>query len=111
MFYDKLVLGFPAVAAITSGTQIGLLFPQGLAYELTEDTVAQYGIDAIKQELIFPENLVLRFSTGTTLETPYVNQFNLGAEWALGAHNTLEVDAVRALGYHCLLYTSDAADE
>ncbi len=100
MFYDKLVLGFPAVAAITSGTQIGLLFPQGLTYELTEDTVEQYGIDAIKQELIFPENLVLRFSTGTTLETPYVNQFNLGAEWAIGAHNTVEVDAVRALGYH-----------
>jgi hypothetical protein len=100
MFYDKLVLGFPAVAAITSGTQIGLLFPQGLGYELTEDLVEQVGIDAIKEELVFPENLVLRFSTGTTLETPYVNQFNIGAEWALGAHNTLEVDAVRALGYH-----------
>ncbi|MCI0658233.1 MAG: TonB-dependent receptor [Acidobacteria bacterium] len=100
MFYDKLVLGFPAVAAITSGTQIGLIFPQGLTFELTEDLVEEVGIDVIKQELVFPENLVLRFSTGTTLETPYVNQFNLGAEWAIGAHNSVEVDAVRALGYH-----------
>jgi len=36
MFYDKLVLGFPAVSAITSGTQIGLIFPQGLGFEITE---------------------------------------------------------------------------
>ena len=35
IFYDKLALGFPAVTAITSGTQIGLFFPQGLTVELT----------------------------------------------------------------------------
>ena len=100
MFYDKLVLGFPAVAAITSGTRIGLTFPQGLTYELTEKTVEEFGIDAIKQALEFPENLVLRFSTGTTLDTPYVNQFNLGVEWAIGPHQSVGIDAVRAVGYH-----------
>ena len=103
MFYDKLVLGFPAVAAITSGTQIGLLFPQGLTIEFTEDTVAELGMEVIRPELLFPENLTLRFSTGTTLETPYVNQFNLGAEWATGTHGSFEVNAVRVLGYHLAL--------
>jgi hypothetical protein len=100
MFYDKLVLGFPAVAAITSGTQIGFLFPQGLTFEFTEDTVAELGMDVIRPELFFPENLTLRFSTGTTLDTPYVNQFNLGAEWAVGAHGSIEGNVVRVLGYH-----------
>jgi len=99
-FYDKLVLGFPAVAAITSGTRIGLLFPQGLTFEFTEKTVEQYGINAILPELFFPENLILRFSTGTTLDTPYANQYNLGAEWAVGRHQSIEANAVRVLGYH-----------
>ncbi len=103
MFYDKLVLGFPAVAAITSGTEIGLLFPQGFTFEFTEDTVAELGMDVIRPELFFPENLTLRFSTGTTLDTPYVNQFNLGAQWAVGAHGTMDVNAVRVLGYHLAL--------
>ncbi|HEU5180372.1 MAG TPA: TonB-dependent receptor [Candidatus Polarisedimenticolia bacterium] len=100
MFYDKLVLGFPAVAAITSGTRIGLLFPQGLTLEFTEDTVAELGMETIRPELFFPESLTLRFSTGTTLDTPYVNQFNLGAEWAVGEHGSIEAGAVRVLGYH-----------
>ncbi|MGI0148645.1 MAG: hypothetical protein ACREDF_03830, partial [Thermoplasmata archaeon] len=77
IFFDKLVLGFPAVAAITSGTQIGLLFPQGLTFEITEDVVEQYGARAFKKGLIFPENLVLRFSTGTRLDTPYTVQYSL----------------------------------
>ena len=100
LFYDKLVLGFPAVAAITSGTQIGLLFPQGEALEITENVVEQVGIDAIKAGLVFPPQLVLRFSTGTRLETPYTTQYNLGAEWAVGAHGSIEAIATRVLGYH-----------
>src|SRR4030095_8840605 len=99
MFYDKLVLGFPAVAAITSGTKIGLFFPQGLTAELTEDTVEEVGIDVIKDALLFPDNLVMRFSTGTTLDAPYVNQFNLGMEWGVGAHGAIDADAVRGVGY------------
>lgn len=103
LFYDKIPLGFPAVSAITSGTQIGLLFPQGLTFEITEGVVEQLGIDLIKQGLIFPENLTLRFSTGTELDTPYVSQFNLAADVALGRHGVLFADVVRALGYHQIL--------
>lgn len=100
VFYDKLVLGFPAVASITSGTQIGLLFPQGLALEINEEVVEQVGIDAIKAGLIFPPELILRFSTGTRLDTPYTVQYGLGAEWAVGTRGSFEAGVTRALGYH-----------
>ena len=103
VFYDKIVLGFPALAAITSGAQIGLLFPQGLAFEITEDVIEQYGINAIKPGLIFPQNLTLRFSTGTELNTPYTNQYSLGVEQAVGAHGAWSVGATRALGYNQVL--------
>ncbi|HYS04468.1 MAG TPA: carboxypeptidase regulatory-like domain-containing protein [Candidatus Dormibacteraeota bacterium] len=103
IFYDKLVLGFPSVAAITSGTQIGLLFPQGTALEITENLVEQVGIDAIKAGLVFPPELILRFSTGTRLDTPYTAQYNLGAEWRAGERGAVEVDATRVLGYHLAL--------
>jgi outer membrane receptor protein involved in Fe transport len=99
-FYDKLVLGFPAVAAITSGTAIGLLFPQGLALEITENTVEQVGIDAIKQGLVFPPQLILRFSTGTHLPTPYTDLWNLGLERAIGGRGTIQVAVTRSLGVH-----------
>lgn len=100
VFYDKLVLGFPAVAAITSGTQIGLLFPQGLALEITEDVVEELGIDAIKPGLFFPPELILRFSTGSRLDTPYSVQYNLGFERLAGERGSFEVNATRVFGYH-----------
>ncbi len=100
MFYDKLVLAFPAVAAITSGTRIGLVFPQGLTLEITEDVVERYGIDVIKQGLIFPDDLTLRFSTGTTLDTPYTVQANVGVEGAVGKGGAWRANVIRALGYH-----------
>ncbi|HEY3174227.1 MAG TPA: carboxypeptidase regulatory-like domain-containing protein [Candidatus Polarisedimenticolia bacterium] len=103
IFYDKIVLGFPALAAITSGTRIGLLFPQGFAYEITEEVVEQYGIGAIKQGLIFPENLILRFSTATELDTPYTAQYSLGVEHAVGEHGSWSAGVTRALGYHQVL--------
>src|SRR5262249_33650269 len=86
VFYDKLVLGFPAVAAITSGTKIGLTFPQGFTFEITEDTVEKEGIKQVKQDLIFPQELTLRFSTGTEMNTPYTVQHSLGFERAIGTH-------------------------
>lgn len=100
VFYDKIVFSFPAVAAITSGTQIGLFFPQGLTVELTEDLVEEVGIDAIKSALVFPPELTLRFSTGTTLDTPYTVLYNLGFERSLGDSGSLFANATRSLGYH-----------
>ncbi|HEV8701552.1 MAG TPA: carboxypeptidase regulatory-like domain-containing protein [Candidatus Polarisedimenticolia bacterium] len=100
VFYDKLVLGFPAVASITSGTQIGLFFPQGAALEITEDVVEQVGIDAVKAGLVFPPELILRFSTGTRLDTPYTVEYALGADWAVGTRGSIEAGLTRALGYH-----------
>jgi len=59
--------------------------------------VAQLGIDAVKEVLIFPPNLILRFSTGTELDTPYTVQWSLGAEAAVGASQTVRGSATRAL--------------
>jgi hypothetical protein len=103
MFYDKIVLAFPSVAAITSGTEIGLLFPQGFTFEITEDTVEQVGIDAIREGLQSLPTVTLRFSTGTTLETPYTVLYDLGIERAVGARGSWSVTATRALGYHQIL--------
>jgi len=100
MFYDKIVFGFPAVAAITSGTSIGLAFPQGQALEITENVVEELGIDAIRAGLEFPPSLTLRFSTGTTLDTPYTILYNLGFERAVSMRGSISVNATRALGYH-----------
>jgi len=108
VFYDKLVLAFPAVAAVTSGTRIGLTVPQGYTFELTEaaveEFIAEFGYDAFRQivenELDFPEELTLRFSTATELDTPYTVQYNLGFERQLGRNSALRVNALRVLGYH-----------
>ena len=80
IFYDKLTLGFPAVAAITSGTEIGLFFPQGFAVELTEKTVEENGIDSVLPNLFFPDQLTLRFTTDTEFETPYTLQWKFGVQ-------------------------------
>ena len=100
MFYDKIVFGFPAVAAITSGTRIGLAFPQGQALEITEDVVEELGMDVIREALGFPDSLTLRFSTGTTLDTPYTILYNLGVERAVSTRGSISANATRALGYH-----------
>jgi len=99
VFYDKLVLAFPAVAAVTSQTEIGLIFPQGLALEITEDVIEEEGIENILPGLIFPEDLIMRFSTATVLETPYTIQYGLGTEGKIG-RGIFKADLVRALGYH-----------
>jgi hypothetical protein len=85
---------------VTSGTQIGLLFPQGFTFEITEDVIAQYGIDAVREILFFPENLILRFSTGTTLDSTQANLFNLGFDRAVGTHGVASANVTRSLTYH-----------
>ncbi len=104
MFYDKVVLGFPAIASITSGTEIGLTFPEGLAFEDTETVVEEYGVEAVLADVVFPEQLIMRFSTGTELDTPYTNLFNLGFELGVGEKGAFRADVVRALGYHQPLF-------
>ncbi len=98
VFYDKLSMGFPAVSAITSGTKIGILPVQGLTFEITEDVVEEWGVDTIRELVQFPEDLVMRFSTGTRLDTPYTVQGSLGAEWALGRNGSAQIEATRAVG-------------
>jgi hypothetical protein len=104
IFYDKLVLGFPAVASITSGTEIGILPAQGLTLEITEDLVEQVGIDQILPLLFFPDEFILRFSTGTSLDTPYTVQYSLGADQGVGEHGVFTGSVTRALGYHLPLF-------
>ncbi len=100
VFYDKLVLAFPAVAAVTSQTRIGLLLAQGFGFEVTEDLVEALGIEPLKELLVFPEAFVLRFSTGTRLDTPYTVQANVAFERAAGRRGAWRVNLLRAQGYH-----------
>ena len=95
VFYDKLVLAFPAVAGITSDTKIGLFPPQGFAFAFTESDVEEP-----PEFLLFPEPLTMRFTTATELDTPYTVQYNLGYERSFGASQAFRADLVRALGYN-----------
>jgi hypothetical protein len=99
LFYDKLVLAFPAVSAVTSGTEIGLFFPRGFAIELTEQDIEERGIDAILPELFFLPELTLRFSTTTKLETPYAVQGNVGIDIPTGRHGAFRANLTRSQGY------------
>jgi len=103
IFYNKTVLAFPAVAAITSGTKIHLAFPQGFLYEITEDYIAEHGIDQTVQamlNLFDVDSLILRFSTGTRLDSTQANLFNLGFERAIGTHGAFSANVTRSRTYH-----------
>jgi len=102
IFYDKLVLAFPSVAAVTAGSQIKLAFPQAFALEIDEDFIEANGTDAA--EAVTIPQLTLNFSTGTELETPHVNQFSLGFDRRFGDHSALRVDFKRVDGYDLPLY-------
>jgi hypothetical protein len=97
IFYDKLVLAFPATAAVTSGTAIQLAFPQPFALEITEDFIEANGTAAAEPAVI--DELTLKFSSGTELETPHTVQYNLGVDRKLGKHGAVRADLVRVLGY------------
>lgn len=100
IYYDKLVLAFPGVAAITSGTRIGILPIQGLTFEIDESLVEELGVEVLFPELAFPDEFVMRFSTGTEMETPYSVQYSLGFDRRLGRGAAITAKAVRQLGYH-----------
>jgi hypothetical protein len=102
MFYNKTILAFPAVAAITSGTTIGFMFPQGILLEMNEAAIAQYGVDFLRQNglLVFPDYLTLRFSTGTRLDSTQANVFNLGFDRAVKKHGLFSANVTRSLTYH-----------
>jgi hypothetical protein len=104
VFYDKLVLGFPAVSAVTSGTRLGLSFPQGFAAEVTEDYVEEHGIEQTIPMLLlndpFLDELIMRFSTSPELQTPYTVQANLGLDWRLGVKSAAGFNVQRARGYN-----------
>ena len=99
LFYDKLVLAFPAVSAVTSGTQIGLYFPRGLADEVTEVDVDQLGVNALPGLFFLPQ-LTLRFSTETELETPYAVQANIGMDIPIGRNGAFRTNLTRSRGYN-----------
>ncbi len=99
VFYDKIVLGFPAVASITSGTEIGFFPARGFTVELTDALIEELGRSFLKHALFYPDELILRFSTGTRLDTPYTAQYSLGFESAITSRQSVSARAVRALGY------------
>jgi hypothetical protein len=106
VFYDKLVLGFPAVSAITSQTQIRLFFPltvdpaAALLFEeiIREATPEQ--IDSLWPDEETQRRFAMRFSTAPELETPYTLQYNLGFDLTTTPRSVFRVNAVRSLGYN-----------
>lgn len=108
VFYDKVVLGFPAISAITSGQRLLLGFFQALGIPFTEDTVEEYGLDLVMQEGgmldIRADSLAVRFSTGDTLDTPYTTQWNLGFDRAVGDGRVFGMNYVHSRGYHVPLF-------
>ena len=108
IFYDKIVFSFPAVSSITAGTRLGFIFPQGLTLEFTDQILEEaldggITMDEIRDALLIDPSLALTFSTGTTLDTPYAVQYNLGVERAVGRHNALRLSATRTRGHHQVL--------
>ncbi len=100
IYYDKLVLAFPGVAAITSGTRVGILPIQGLTFEIDENLVEDLGVEVLIPELAFPDEFVMRFSTGTRLDTPYSTQYSLGFDRRIGRGAAVSAKVIRQLGYH-----------
>jgi hypothetical protein len=98
VFYDKLVLAFPAAAAVTSGTSIGFFFPQGFGVPTTEDYIEENGVDAIPVGQL--DSVTLRFSTSPDLETPYTVQYSLGFEMRTGRTSAFRADLIRSRGYN-----------
>lgn len=106
VFYNKSVLAFPAVAAITSQTAIGLIFVQGFLFEeITEDQIEENGTGLAEELLQFLGPLTLRFSTGTRLDATQANLFNLGFEKGFGSRGSFTFNATRALTYHVPIMT------
>ncbi len=106
VFYDKLVMAFPAVAAVMSGTEIRLVPVQGLTSPITESLVEDPWagpviLDAVTMpnSPFAPKDLIMRFSTGTRLETPYTVQWSLGVERGLGRRGSVQVEVTRGSGY------------
>jgi hypothetical protein len=104
MFYDKVVLGFPSIAAITTGQKLLLGFFQALKFPVDENVVEQYGVDAIRPLLFSGDTLAVRFSTGDTLDTPYTLQWNVGFERSLSYRTLFGMTYLHARGYHTPLF-------
>jgi len=106
VFYDKLVLGFPAVSAITSQTQIRLFFPLTVdpaAALLFEEIIRQATpeqIDSLWPDEETQRRFAMRFSTAPELDTPYTMQYNLGFDLTTTPRSVFRVNAVRSLGYN-----------
>lgn len=108
MFYDKVVLGFPSIAAITSGQTIRLGFFQGLGFPCNEDFLEKYGVDVVRTQCglldLDIESLSLRFSTGDTMDTPYTVQANIGFDYSSGNGLLFGLNFVHARGHHIPLF-------
>ena len=101
VFYNKTILAFPAGRGDHLRNEDRLASSRrGYIFELTEDFIAQYGMDIVREILVFPDNLTLRFSTGTRLDSTQANLFNLGFDRAFGTHGALSANVTRSLTYH-----------
>jgi hypothetical protein len=75
-----------------------------LTCEVSEGTLEGTEPSPCDPSTITFDPLMLKFSTGTELDTPYTVQYTLGVEQRLTARSALRLDGIRALGYHLPLF-------
>ena len=104
VFYDKLVLAFPALTAATAGTTISVATPQGATIEYDENLLESEGLESTIVFLGLDDglfdSLLLRFSTGTELKTPNTIQTSIGFDRLLGRHSSVGARVTRVRGFN-----------
>jgi hypothetical protein len=98
IFYDKLVLGFPAISAITGEQELLVVPARALGFFITEDNIKDFDQAVLEQLKLLGFDLVL--TTGDTLDTPYTVQANLGFEARVAKSTVFSANVVRARGHH-----------
>ena len=104
VFYDKLVLAFPALTAATAGTTISVATPQGFTIEYDEELLEQEGLDETIRLLGLDDglfdSLLLSFSTDTELKTPNTIQTSIGFDRLLGRDSSVGARVTRVRGFN-----------
>jgi hypothetical protein len=100
MFYDKVVLGFPAVSSITGQQTLGLAFIGPLQIPCNEDLDRNNCRQVLEDLLVSDPRFSLYFTTGHELNTPYTVQASVGLEARVARSTVLSAGAVGARGHH-----------
>lgn len=100
VFFDKVVLGFPAISSITGQQTLGLAFVGPLQIPCNENLDRNNCRQVLDDLLVSDPRFSLYFTTGDELDTPYTVQGSVGVETRVGRSTVFSAGVVRARGYH-----------